>query len=112
MDSKYPRLLRNQGVRHGSALAGQALYASGGAITARGLSLSRSKSTITRKKSSVVTKRQARTAERMGGQKYNPSKSTIVLSDRRHRNVGSNVAIIQNLHGWYVELSTSVLGRL
>ena len=71
---KVPSLLRNQGIRHGSALAGQALYTAGGAITARGLSLSRSQTSVKRRKSSVVTKQQARTAERMGGQKYNPSK--------------------------------------
>jgi hypothetical protein len=71
---KVPRLLRNQGIRHGSALAGQALYTAGGAITARGLHLSRTQTSVKRRKSSVVTKQQAKTAERMGGQKYNPSK--------------------------------------
>ena len=71
---KVPRLLRNQGIRHGSAYAGQALYTAGGAITARGLHLSRTQTNVKRRKSSVVTRQQARTAERMGGQKYNPSK--------------------------------------
>ena len=55
-------------------MAGQALYTAGGAITARGLHLSRTQTSVKRRKSSVVTRKQARTAERMGGQKYNPSK--------------------------------------
>ena len=71
---KVPRLLRNQGIRHGSALAGQALYTAGGAITARGLHLSNRQTPLKPRKSSVITKQQARTAELMGGAKYNPSK--------------------------------------
>lgn len=73
-DFKVPNILRRQGIRFGSTVAGQALSVSGGAITARGLALSRTTSERNVRKSSVVTKKQARTAERAGGAKYNPAK--------------------------------------
>ena len=73
-DYQVPNLLRRQGIRLGSTVAGQALSISGGAITARGMALSRTTSERNVRKSSVVTKKQAMTAERAGGAKYQPRK--------------------------------------